>query len=125
MTEQELPAREKALTIKPTSIKLKGSLLRRVEASGLGATLYVDRLYSRYRLLLDLNPVELTIDERQVLLECLNGSVVDGDFIRHLHYEVADSDAMAEGRPAAKSLLDKIQGTTLAQRLALIEAEGY
>ena len=118
-------ARGKTMTAKTATIKLKGALLKSAEASGLGTTVFIDRLYSRYRLLLDLNPLELTIDERQVLLECLNGSVVDGDFIRHLHYEVADSDAMAEGRPAAKSLLDKIQGASLAQRLALIEAENF
>ncbi|MFN4499940.1 hypothetical protein ACK3XA_23175 [Klebsiella grimontii] len=60
-------------------------------------------------------------DETQVLLNVLNGSVVEPAFIEYLAQEIRDSDDYLEGIPAAKSLYEKCQSATYPQLLATVE----
>ena len=60
-------------------------------------------------------------EETQVLLNVLNGSVVEPAFIEYLAQEIRDSDYYLEGIPAAESLYEKCQSATYPQLLATVE----
>ncbi|MDU2279321.1 MAG: hypothetical protein E7E12_25180 [Klebsiella sp.] len=60
-------------------------------------------------------------DETQVLLNVLNGSVVEPAFIEYLAQEIRDSDDYLKGIPAAESLYEKCLSATYPQLLATVE----
>lgn len=60
-------------------------------------------------------------EETQVLLNVLNGSVVEPAFIEYLAQEIRDSDYYLEGIPAAESLYEKCLSATYPQLLATVE----
>ncbi|MDU7324864.1 MAG: hypothetical protein E7L32_26245 [Klebsiella michiganensis] len=83
----------------------------RVGTAQPGAAVYVIRACA----------LPLDDDETQVLLNVLNGSVVEPAFIEYLAQEIRDSDDYLEGIPAAKSLYEKCQSATYPQLLATVE----
>ncbi|MDU6133467.1 MAG: hypothetical protein E6639_27975 [Klebsiella pneumoniae] len=74
-----------------------------------GVTERLNNIFDRYAHLVRACALPLDKDETQVLLNVLNGSVVE------------DSDDYLEGIPAAKSLYEKCQSATYPQLLATVE----
>ena len=86
-----------------------------------GVTERLNNIFDRYAHLVRACALPLDADETQVLLNVLNGSVVEPAFIEYLAQEIRDSDDYLEGIPAAKSLYEKCQSATYPQLLATVE----
>ncbi|MDU3850642.1 MAG: hypothetical protein E7G74_22590 [Citrobacter koseri] len=74
-----------------------------------GVTERLNNIFDRYAHLVRACALPLDKDETQVLLNVLNGSVVEPAFIEY------------QGIPAAKSLYEKCQSATYPQLLATVE----
>ncbi len=68
----------------------------------------LNNIFDRYAHLVRACALPLDDDETQVLLNVLNGSVVEPAFIEYLAQEIRDSDDYLEGIPAAKSLYESV-----------------
>ena len=86
-----------------------------------GVTKRLNNIFDRYAHLVRAFGLPLYAEETQVLLNVLNGSVVEPAFIEYLAQEIRDSDDYLEGIPAAKSLYEKCQSATYPQLLATVE----
>ncbi|MBW6049315.1 hypothetical protein D2912_22890 [Klebsiella pneumoniae] len=82
-----------------------------------GVTERLNNIFDRYAHLVRACALPLDDDETQVLLNVLNGSVVEPAFIEYLAQEIRD----LEGIPAAKSLYEKCYSATYPQLLATVE----
>ncbi len=78
-----------------------------------GVTERLNNIFDRYAHLVRACALPLDDEETQVLLNVLNGSVVEPAFIEYLAQEIRDSDDYLEGIPAAKSLYEKCQSATI------------
>lgn len=90
-----------------------------------GTTERLNNLYDRYDHLTRSCAIPLEPEEKQVLLSVLSGSVVEPAFIEYLAQEVLDSDAYAEGEPAAVSLYEKCRNAAYPQLLSTVERLGF
>ena len=66
-----------------------------------GVTERLNNIFDRYAHLVRACALPLDAEETQVLLNVLNGSVVEPAFIEYLAQEIRDSDDYLEGIPAA------------------------
>lgn len=66
---------------------------------------------------------DLTEGERHILANTLSGSRVDPLLIKYLDREIEDSDA---GDPAeCRSLAERVSQMTMAERVAMIDDQGF
>jgi hypothetical protein len=101
------------------------SLRENLESRKEGTSERINQIWERYRYLQSEKPIELSLDEIQVVMNICCGSIVDTIFIQCLDHEVYDSDDYNEECEAAISLYEKLKSTTYSQRLALIEKLGF
>ena len=83
----------------------------------------INRMAERYAIITKRCQLSLNDDERQILLNVLNGTMADQLLIRHLADEVADSDWRND--PAAGELIERLQEASIAELFATVECLGY
>lgn len=79
----------------------------------------INRVAERYLAILRRHGVDLTDDERNILGNVLSGSWADPLLIRHLAYEVEDSEHNAP------DLVAKLRSASFADLVATVEKLGY
>lgn len=90
-----------------------------------GASPRINQIYARFTQMREALAIELSETERSILLECLNGSVVNDSFIEGLDQEVRDSDGAEHFPKEATTLAKKIRNADMAARLATVDLLGY
>lgn len=84
-----------------------------------GASPRINQIYSRFDIMRQSLCIDLSDEEKFILIECLNGSVIDAVFIECLADEITDSDH------TNKNLIEKIAQASIAERVATIDLLGY
>lgn len=83
----------------------------------------INRAAERYLEIMQRHGIDLNGDERLILGNCLSGSWAAPLLIHHLADEVADSEWSR--RPAAKTLIKKLQTAGFADLVATVERLGF
>lgn len=84
-----------------------------------GASPRINQIYGRFDIMRQSLCINLSDEEKSILIECLSGSVIDAIFIECLADEIADSDQ------PNKKLIEKIKHASIAERIATIDLLGY
>lgn len=95
--------------------------------SDLKAGAVAQRDLGRYydALTLALAQVDLTLGQAMLLIDALNGTLIELTTAQMLHYEIQDSldDGLAEKWSVdGRALVEKVRGWSLLQRLAVVDA---
>lgn len=91
----------------------------------LGVTGRLNQVWDRYEAMIKQESLPLTEDEEFVLKQAMMGSYVEPLLIRYLEAEIQDCDAYLAGSAAAKSLAEKLESASYAQKLATVEKAGF
>lgn len=91
----------------------------------IGVTGRLNQMWDRYAALIKQEALVLTEDEDIVLKQALMGSFVEPLMIRYLEVEIQDCDDYLTGSVAAKSLAEKLEAASYAQKLATVEKAGF
>jgi hypothetical protein len=101
------------------------ALRKNLNTCGKGVTERLNQIYERYEHILRVAALHLELEEKQVLLNVLSGSLVDPSFIEHLAGEIIDSDDYINGCASAKTLYEKTKEADYATLLATVERLGF
>ncbi|EMK1731274.1 hypothetical protein V8N76_004580 [Salmonella enterica] len=85
----------------------------------------INQMYDRYESIIRHCSLELEPDERQALLNVLQGKHADQTLIRFLAKEVLEGADYAAGSEAAKRLYLKLKTADYPALLATVERAGY
>lgn len=90
-----------------------------------GASPRINQIYNRFQAMRDELSLDLSDTEKSILLECLNGSVVNDDFVAEIGVEVRDSEGAAAFPKEAAELIEKLEKSSMAAKLATIDKLGF
>ena len=110
---------------KKSSVYFAGPLLAVTETKPENETTSgrLNAVAERYLEICKRHTIALTGEEKNILGNCLSGSLVEPLLIRHLADEVEDSEF--SNTPEAKALVKKLKKCTFAELVAIVESLGF